>query len=63
MDIPGDDIAEVVLQQFNALPSKRKPLARGDGVREWVPLSGIVAQGGPWTAKTPWTTTRLTAWM
>ena len=46
MEVSGDDIAEVVLKQFDALPAKRKPLVRGDGMQEWVPLSGIVAQGG-----------------
>ncbi|KAH8811444.1 adenosine deaminase/editase [Xylogone sp. PMI_703] len=45
MDISGDAIAQVVLEQFDKLPAKRKPQVRGDGVREWVPLSGIVAQG------------------
>jgi hypothetical protein len=47
MDISGDVIAEIVLKQFDALPAKTKPLVRGGGVREWVPLSGIVAQGDP----------------
>ncbi|KAF7954449.1 hypothetical protein EAE96_005570 [Botrytis aclada] len=41
----GDEIANVVLKQFDELPTKRKPLNRGEGVREWVPLSGIVASG------------------
>lgn len=45
MDISGDDIANVVQKQFDSLPQKRKPQVRGDGVQEWVPLSGIVAQG------------------
>lgn len=44
----GDEIANVVLKQFDELPTKRKPLSRGEGVREWVPLSGIVASGR-WT--------------
>jgi hypothetical protein len=43
--VAGDEIATVVLEAFDALPKKRKPQARKDGVREWVPLSGIVAQG------------------
>lgn len=47
MDVSGDAITEVVLKQFDALPVKAKPLVRGGGVREWVPLSGIVAQGNP----------------
>lgn len=44
MEISGDEIADVVLRQFDAWESKRKPLKRTNGVREWVPLSGIVAQ-------------------
>jgi tRNA-specific adenosine deaminase 1 len=47
MDVSGDDIAELVLKQFDDLPARAKPLVRGSGVREWVPLSGIVAQGSP----------------
>jgi tRNA-specific adenosine deaminase 1 len=45
MDVSGDEIAEAVLKEFDKWPTKRKPLRRGDGVQEWVPLSGIVAQG------------------
>ena len=45
MELSGDDIAEAVLNKFEKWPSKRKPLLRNDGVKEWVPLSGIVAQG------------------
>lgn len=41
----GEDIANVVLKQFDEFPAKRKPLDRGEGIREWVPLSGIVASG------------------
>ncbi len=44
MDISGDAVADLVLRQFDTLPQKRKPLARTDGVREWVPLAGIVAE-------------------
>ncbi|KAF3019426.1 hypothetical protein E8E14_013071 [Neopestalotiopsis sp. 37M] len=40
-----DTIAALVLQHFDQLPTKRKPLVRDNGVHEWVPLSGIVAQG------------------
>jgi hypothetical protein len=47
MEISGDAIAEVVLKEFEKWPAKRKPLVRSDGVKEWVPLSGIVAQGLP----------------
>ncbi|CAM1502012.1 Fc.00g039960.m01.CDS01 [Cosmosporella sp. VM-42] len=37
-------IARAVLQQFNKLPKKRKPNVRENGLHEWVPLSGIVAE-------------------
>jgi hypothetical protein len=47
MEISGDAIAEAVLKEFEKWPAKRKPLVRSDGAREWVPLSGIVAQGMP----------------
>jgi hypothetical protein len=45
MEISGDEIADVVLKQFESWEKKRKPQVRTNGVREWVPLSGIVAQG------------------
>ncbi|CZT08102.1 hypothetical protein WAI453_002260 [Rhynchosporium graminicola] len=45
MDVSGDDIADAVLGEFEKWPSKRKPSLRSAGVKEWVPLSGIVAQG------------------
>ncbi|KAG4442068.1 hypothetical protein IFR05_002462 [Cadophora sp. M221] len=45
MDISGDEIADVVLREFDKWPNKRKPLLRSGGIKEWVPLSGIVAQG------------------
>lgn len=45
MEVTGDEIAEIVQAQFDRLPQKRKPQSRGDGLQEWVPLSGIVAQG------------------
>jgi hypothetical protein len=53
MEISGDAIAEAVLKEFEEWPAKRKPLVRSDGAREWVPLSGIVAQGMPlnWLAE------------
>ena len=41
----ADAIASVVLEEFDRLPSKRKPVIRGNGIHEWVPLSGIVAKG------------------
>lgn len=44
-DIAADDIAVLVQKHYNSLPAKRKPLVRGNGLREWVPLAGIVAQG------------------
>jgi tRNA-specific adenosine deaminase 1 len=40
----ADSIAHAVLSKFEALPQKRKPLVRGNGNHEWVPLSGIVAE-------------------
>jgi hypothetical protein len=45
MDNSADEIADSVLKEFEKWPKKRKPLVRSDGVKEWVPLSGIVAQG------------------
>ncbi|KAF4968952.1 hypothetical protein FSARC_3716 [Fusarium sarcochroum] len=39
-----DLIAQAVLQQFHKLPAKRKPAVRDNGLHEWVPLSGIVAE-------------------
>ncbi|KZF22175.1 hypothetical protein L228DRAFT_283349 [Xylona heveae TC161] len=41
-----DQIADTVLETFDALPAKRKPRQREDGSREWVPLSGIVLSKG-----------------
>ncbi|KAL3954924.1 hypothetical protein ACCO45_010487 [Purpureocillium lilacinum] len=40
----ADLIADVVINQFNKLPTKRKPGIRDNGFHEWVPLSGIVAE-------------------
>lgn len=49
MEVKADDVADVVLKTFDSLEKKRKPIVRGPGVQEWVPLSGIVAQGqAPW---------------
>jgi tRNA-specific adenosine deaminase 1 len=45
MEVSGDEIADVVLKQFDSWEKKRKPLNRTDEVREWVPLSGIVVHG------------------
>lgn len=40
----ADAIAAVVLEEFDKLPANRKPAVRSNGVSEWVPLSGIVAE-------------------
>jgi len=45
MTIQADAVASAVLSQFQKLPAKRKPSVRDNGLHEWVPLSGIVAQG------------------
>ncbi|OTA56828.1 hypothetical protein K449DRAFT_387201 [Hypoxylon sp. EC38] len=45
MTVTADDIAVLVQKHYDALPPKRKPVVRGNGLREWVPLAGIVAQG------------------
>lgn len=45
MRVSNDDIVDVVLKQFEDLPGKGKPLHRGGGVWEWIPLCGIVAEG------------------
>jgi hypothetical protein len=45
MAVTADAVADATLQQFDKLPQRRKPQDRGNGSREWVPLSGIVAQG------------------
>ncbi|KAH9873258.1 hypothetical protein J1614_005656 [Plenodomus biglobosus] len=42
----ADAIADCVLATFDQLPEKRKPRARGHGLREWVPLAGIVLSQG-----------------
>jgi len=41
----ADEIALAVLEEFRKLPTKRKPAIRDNGLREWVPLSGIVVKG------------------
>ncbi|KAG7291822.1 hypothetical protein NEMBOFW57_001843 [Staphylotrichum longicolle] len=41
----ADSIALAVLEEFRKLPAKRKPAVRDNGLREWVPLSGIVVKG------------------
>ncbi len=45
MEDEADEVAAVVLEQFDKLPLKRKPTIRSNGLHEWVPLSGIVARG------------------
>ncbi|KAK2767505.1 hypothetical protein FQN54_003662 [Arachnomyces sp. PD_36] len=35
-------IAYLVHTQFDALPKQSKPCIRGNGVKEWIPMSGIV---------------------
>ncbi|KAF4774132.1 adenosine-deaminase [Colletotrichum scovillei] len=44
MPADPDEIADVVLGQFKKLPTKRRPQVRDNGLHEWVPLSGIVAE-------------------
>jgi len=41
----ADEIAALVLQQFDRLPAKFKPAVRDNGIHEWVPLCGIVVRG------------------
>ncbi|KAK7985080.1 hypothetical protein PG996_005680 [Apiospora saccharicola] len=44
MSVTPDIIASLVLQEYEKLPVKRKPPVRDNGLHEWVPLSGIVAE-------------------
>ncbi|KAJ0300008.1 uncharacterized protein N0V96_005574 [Colletotrichum fioriniae] len=44
MPVDPDEIADVVLEHFKKLPAKRRPQVRDNGLHEWVPLSGIVAE-------------------
>ncbi|KAH7037132.1 adenosine deaminase/editase [Microdochium trichocladiopsis] len=44
MTVDPERIAHLVQQEFQKLPAKRRPAVRGNGLHEWVPLSGIVAQ-------------------
>ncbi|KAH7304912.1 adenosine-deaminase domain-containing protein [Stachybotrys elegans] len=44
MAVDADSIANTVIRQFQKLPPKRKPAIRDNGLRDWVPLSGIVAE-------------------
>ena len=45
MATEAEDVASLVLEEFSKLPAKRKPPVRDNGLREWVPLSGIVVKG------------------
>ncbi|KAK3694822.1 adenosine deaminase/editase [Podospora appendiculata] len=45
MTSEADAVASLVIDEFKKLPAKRKPSVRDNGMHEWVPLSGIVAQG------------------
>lgn len=51
MTVEADAVASAVLGEFERLPGKRKPQPRGNGTREWVPLSGIVARLGDGSLK------------
>jgi tRNA-specific adenosine deaminase 1 len=44
MPADADEIADRVLAAFERLPANGKPALRPNGVHEWVPLSGIVAE-------------------
>ncbi|KAF9871906.1 hypothetical protein CkaCkLH20_10538 [Colletotrichum karsti] len=44
MSTDPNAVADLVLRQFRELPAKRKPAVRDNGLHEWVPLSGIVAE-------------------
>lgn len=35
-------VASLVHAHFEALPQRSKPTIHGNGMREWIPLSGIV---------------------
>lgn len=41
-----DAIADCVLAAFKALPLRCKPRVHPNGIREWVPLAGIVLGRG-----------------
>lgn len=46
MSATGDVIAETVLETYDALPTKYKPIPATGDFFQWVPLSGIVAVKG-----------------
>lgn len=43
MDIEADHIATTVLDTYDSLPAKYKPVKATEDFFQWVPLSGIVA--------------------
>lgn len=43
MEPEADDIATTVLDTYDALPAKYKPVKATEDFFQWVPLSGIVA--------------------
>ncbi|KAI0173641.1 adenosine deaminase/editase [Hypoxylon sp. FL1284] len=45
MTATPDEIAALVQRHYDTLPAKRKPAVRSNGLREWVPLAGLVAEG------------------
>ena len=44
MATAADLVASLVQQEYDKLPAKWKPAVRDNGLHEWVPLSGIVAE-------------------
>ena len=44
MATAADLVASLVQQEYDKLPVKWKPAVRNNGIHEWVPLSGVVAQ-------------------
>ena len=41
-----NDIAKAVLDTFDSLPAKRKPVKPTEDFFQWVPISGIVVSKG-----------------
>lgn len=46
-----DQVARSFHEAFDALPAKCKPRTSENGVREWVPLSGIAVVGGAFRSR------------
>ena len=46
METLEDQVARSFHEAFDALPAKCKPRTSENGVREWIPLSGIAVIGG-----------------